>query len=105
MNRKSWIDVDLDGLGKLVANKPKIFIIHELLQNSLDEYRIGIKISIEMLPGRPVAKLVVEDSSPDGFKDISHAFTMFAESYKKSNPDKGGRFNLGEKLVLLTYHL
>jgi len=43
---------------------------------------------------------VVEDDAPDGFKDLSHAFTLFASSSKKSNPEQRGRFNLGDKLVL-----
>src|SRR6185436_2231464 len=50
--------------------------------------------------GRKKARLVVEDDAPEGFKDLSHAFTLFADSAKKTNPEQRGRFNLGEKLVL-----
>ena len=50
--------------------------------------------------GRNKALLVVEDDAPEGFKDLSHAFTLFADSAKKINPEQRGRFNLGEKLVL-----
>lgn len=32
--------------------------------------------------------------------DLSHAYTLFAPSLKKDNPEQRGRFNLGEKLVL-----
>ncbi len=39
-------------------------------------------------------------TTPEGFKDLSHAFTLFADSNKKADPGKRGRFNLGEKLVL-----
>jgi 3-(3-hydroxy-phenyl)propionate hydroxylase len=31
--------------------------------------------------------------------DLTHAFTLFAESAKKGDAEKRGRFNLGEKLV------
>src|SRR5208337_921051 len=31
---------------------------------------------------------------------LAHAWTLFASSDKKTNPEKRGRFNLGEKLVL-----
>jgi hypothetical protein len=31
---------------------------------------------------------------------LSHAFRLFAESAKITNPEQRGRFNLGEKLVL-----
>ena len=41
-----------------------------------------------------------QDDAPDGFKELSHAFTLFAHSDKKANPEQRGRFNLGEKLVL-----
>src|SRR5437879_53728 len=49
---------------------------------------------------RNKARLIVEDDAPEGFKDLSHAFTLFADSTKKRNPEQRGRFNLGEKLVL-----
>ena len=35
-----------------------------------------------------------------GFADMRDAYTLFAESRKKGNVEKRGRFNLGEKLVL-----
>jgi hypothetical protein len=44
--------------------------------------------------------LTVEDDSPEGFRDLTHAYTLFAESYKRSNPEARGQFNLGEKMVL-----
>jgi hypothetical protein len=44
--------------------------------------------------------LTVEDDDPEGFTNITHAYTLFAASEKKSQADKRGRFNLGEKLVI-----
>src|ERR1035437_6520899 len=52
------------------------------------------------LPGTKYAHLMVEDDSPNGFADLSHAFTLFADSAKKQDVGKRGRFNLGETLVL-----
>ena len=46
------------------------------------------------------SEIVVIDDSPDGFKDLSHAYTMFAPSLKKNAPQRRGRFNQGEKSVL-----
>ena len=46
------------------------------------------------------SRLVVVDDAPDGFKNLTHAYTLFAESNKKGNAEQRGRFNLGEKLVL-----
>jgi hypothetical protein len=50
--------------------------------------------------GRPLVDIEVVDDDVEGFLDLSHAFTLFAESIKKNDPEKRGRFNLGEKLVL-----
>lgn len=96
-----WFTADREGLSKLVADRPKSFIIFELLQNAWDEDGVTrVDVALEKLAGRPQAVLTVEDDSPEGFKDLSHAFTLFAQSYKKDDPGKRGRFNLGEKLVL-----
>jgi hypothetical protein len=71
MKMNSWFEVDKQGFAKIL------------------EYK-----------GRNRALLIVEDDAPEGFMDLSHAFTLFAESAKKSNPERRGRFNFGEKLVL-----
>src|SRR6185312_11143672 len=72
-----------------------------LVQNGLDEAGVTrIDITLTPVPGHPLADLTVEDDSPEGFKDLSHAYTMFAESYKRANPEQRGQFNFGEKLVL-----
>lgn len=99
MNNR-WFDVDKEGLGKLIKKHGTGRLIAELLQNALDENVTTVAITISPLPGRPIAELVVEDDSPEGFKDLAHAYTLFADSYKKDDPEKRGRFNLGEKLVL-----
>lgn len=96
----SWFEVDKEGLAKLLERRGKAFIIYELFQNCWDEMSKSVYANLEMLPGRPLAKVVVVDDNPSGFCDLSHAFTLFGESYKKTNPEKRGRFDLGEKLVL-----
>jgi len=92
--------VDKKGLAKKLAHKPKSFIIWELLQNALDEEVAKVDIKAEMLPGRPVCRIEVEDDSPDGFADLTSVYTMFKDSKKASDPTKRGRFELGEKLVI-----
>lgn len=60
-------------------------------------------MSVRIEPVRGVAGralLEVTDDSPEGFADLTHAYTLFAESAKKGDPLKRGPFNLGEKLVL-----
>ena len=97
--RKNWIDVDMDGLRKVLERRGKYLAIRELFQNSKDENvtRIDMKLT------RPVngqSTLTVTDDSPEGFRDLSDAYTMFGESYKKGDPTKSGAFNVGEKYVL-----
>lgn len=97
---KDWFEVSKEGLAKILERKGKEFALFELLQNGWDEPGVT-KVSVTLeYRGRNKALLAVEDDAPEGFKDLSHAFTLFADSTKKSNPEQRGRFNLGEKLVL-----
>jgi hypothetical protein len=98
---KQWFDVDRAGLGKQAEEHGKGRLIGELVQNALDEEGVTqIVVTLALVPGRPLADLTVEDDSPEGFKDLSHAYTLFAGSYKRGNPEQRGQFNLGEKMVL-----
>lgn len=98
---KNWFNVDKAGLGRQADQQGKGRLIGELVQNALDEAGVTtINITLAEVPGRPLADLTVEDDSPEGFKDLSHAYTLFADSYKRSNPEQRGQFNFGEKLVL-----
>ena len=103
MSRKNLIDVDLDGLAKLVADrKPRLGL--ELYQNARDCKGVT-KIDITLEKVDPTSKdwnwrLRVVDDNPDGFHDLSHAYTLFANSEKKSDSDAAGMFNMGEKLLI-----
>jgi hypothetical protein len=97
---KNWFEVDRQGLAKILERKGKEFGLFELLQNGWDEAGVTrVTISLKY-QGHRKAALTVEDDAPEGFKDLSHAFTLFAVSAKTSNPEQRGRFNLGEKLLL-----
>jgi len=98
---KQWFDVDKAGLGKQAEEQAKGRLIGELVQNGLDEAGVThIEITLALVSGRPLADLTVEDDSPEGFRDLAHAYTLFAPSYKRDNPEQRGQFNLGEKMVL-----
>jgi hypothetical protein len=98
---KQWFDVDRMGLGKQAEQHGKGRLVGELIQNALDEEGVTrIDVTLTLVPGRPLADLTVEDDSPEGFRDLSHAYTLFAESYKRTNPEQRGQYNFGEKLVL-----
>lgn len=97
---KNWFEVDKHGLARILERKGKEFVLFELVQNAWDECGVTKVSATLQYRGRSRALLVVEDDAPEGFRDLSHAFTLFAESAKKSNPQQRGRFNFGEKLVL-----
>ena len=97
-----WFAVDKEGLAALLERKGKAFAILELIQNAWDAPGTT-RVTVNLIPHattRGRAELYVEDDSPDGFTDLTHAFTLFAPSRKVHDETKRGRFNLGEKLVL-----
>jgi hypothetical protein len=92
-------EVDKKGLSKILARRGVEFAVLELVQNALDENVTRVVVTLESI-STGYHRLSVLDDCPEGFADLSHAYTLFAESAKKSDPEKRGRFNLGEKLVL-----
>ncbi len=97
----SWFEVDRDGLRQLLEGRDKSFVLRELVQNAWDESGVTrCDVTLTPIPGRPAARLVVDDDAPEGFYDLRHAYTLYARTRKRSSPEKRGRFNLGEKQVL-----
>lgn len=96
----NWFDVDKQGLAKLLEARGKGFAVLELLQNAWDQNVTRVDVSLLPVAGQPLVEVTVQDDDPDGFANLAHAFTLFAESEKKADPTRRGRFNLGEKLVL-----
>lgn len=96
----NWFDVDRKGLAKLLERRGKVFAVYELVSNAWDTDAKEVSINLAPIPGVAKASLTISDDDPNGFADLTHAFTLFAESTKKGNAEKRGRFNLGEKLVL-----
>ncbi len=95
---RNWFEVSKKGLRELQEGKPKHFIARELIQNAWDEDTKKCEFACHFSDG--LAEIIVADDSPEGFRDIADAFTLFAPTYKRANPEKRGRFNIGEKQVL-----
>ncbi len=95
---KNWFEVSKEGLRELQEGKPKHWILRELVQNAWDEETK--KCEVITTWSRAVAEITVIDDNPEGFKNITDAFTLFAPTSKRSDPEKRGRYNLGEKQVL-----
>ncbi len=99
MNKKSdWFSVDKEGLAKILSKKGIEFALFELIQNAWDQNVTKVSVSLHPEKNGKVIITVVDDD-PAGFHDLTHAYTLFAESAKKTDPLKRGKFNLGEKLV------
>jgi hypothetical protein len=99
-----WFAAHKDGLRqiaeRLVERRGFGIIAGELYQNVMDTNATTCTITLEKVPGKRQAELTVEDNDPEGFSDLTHAYTLFAPSAKKADAEKAGRFNVGEKMVL-----
>ena len=95
---KDWFSVDTEGLKALQKGKPKTFIVRELVQNAFDEKIKVCKLNIIQFKDKITA--VVEDDSPEGFKNLRDAYTLFGDTAKRRNLNQRGRFNIGEKQLI-----
>lgn len=105
---KDWFKIDRKGLAKLVMRRGGdggigwfTALLFELISNAFDANgTTRVEVTVTPEDGVPKAWVTVTDDSPEGFADLTHAYTVFAESSRKRHAEKRGRFNLGEKLVL-----
>jgi hypothetical protein len=93
------LTVDKEGLARSLARRGIEFCALELIQNAFDESVTKITVTLEHA-GRGLHRLTVIDDSPTGWRDLADAHCLFADSYKKNDPSKRGKFNMGEKLVV-----
>ena len=100
LGTSQWFDVDKKGLSQLMADRSAGYVLAELIQNAWDQNITQVECFISPAKTRGWHTVEVVDDDPAGWADISDAYTLFAPSRKKSDPEKRGRFNLGEKLVL-----
>jgi hypothetical protein len=98
--RLDWFNVDKEGLAKLLQRRGPAWPLFELASNGLDTNATHVAVTVEALPGIPRVKVEVVDDDPNGFANLAHAYTLFAESNRKGDAEKRGRFNLGEKITL-----
>lgn len=99
MKNKNWFEVSREGLRQLQAGRSKDFVLRELVQNAWDEDGVTY-CHVKANHYNNTAYISVEDDAPEGFKDITHSFMLFAPTYKRKDPERRGRFNIGEKQVL-----
>lgn len=97
---KEWFAVSREGLRELQENKPKAWILRELIANAFDEDISKCTVEMKFSSAKKNALIIVEDNSPEGFRDLRDAYTLFGKTYKRFEADKRGRFNIGEKQVI-----
>lgn len=102
MSNTNWFQVDRSGLAAIARRRGMAFVITEPIQNAWDENTTEAHVTLEAVPGRSLVDITVTDDSPEGFADITDSFMMFRSSRKLADPEKRGRFNIGEKLLLAT---
>jgi len=95
MSKNNWFEVDKNGLKELQAGKPKHYVLRELIQNAFDEPITRCILDVGYLKGK--SAITISDDSPIGFRDLKDSYTLFKHTYKRKNPEKRGRFNIGEK--------
>lgn len=99
---RQWFEVDTAGLAKLIADKGKVFLLHELVSNAWDTDSTRIEVTLEKVSGARLARLIVKDDHPEGFQSLEHAYTLFAESEKKGAAVKA---NLPAVVDLIVHEL
>lgn len=93
--------IDAIGLAKQLDDRPKSFALYEAVQNALDAPGVTeVEVEIGRIPNTRFVSILVKDNSPEGWKDLSHAYTMFTPSIKSGDATLRGRMNVGEKLVI-----
>ena len=97
----SWLEIDIVGLRRTLERKGKAWAIFELVQNSWDTDATKVDVTLTKPNKNGMSTLTCRDNAPDGYRDLSEAHTLFASSGKKADPTKRGRFNAGEKFVLV----
>jgi hypothetical protein len=97
-----WFEVDHEGLAQVLERRGKAFVLFELIGNAWDEKATEVDVTLERIAGSKFVRLTVRDNNPEGFKDLSHAWVLWASSArsKRAEAAQRGRFCMGEKLVL-----
>ena len=98
--REERFAVSAEGLRQLHAAREPWTLVKELIQNAWDEAPHATRCDVRIADGPDGGTVVgVEDDGP-AFANISDAWTLMAETRKRGEPTKRGRFNLGEKEII-----
>lgn len=99
MAKNKWFEVSKTGLAQVARRRGPAFLPLELLANAWDTNATKVVIEFHH-ESRGIANIHVEDNDPEGFKDLSAAYTLYGHTDRRADPTKRGRFCIGEKEVL-----
>jgi hypothetical protein len=96
----SWLEIDQLGYRRTLERKGKAWMVFELVQNAWDTKATRVDVTLTK-PKNGMSTLKCVDNDPDGYRCLDEAHTMFGSSSKKADPTLRGRFNAGEKQVVV----
>lgn len=92
-------EIDTDGFKIQMSEMPLWRLIQEVVSNSFDESSVtDIQLTVEEHGDDMVYVRCVDNGN--GFNDHRDVFTLYKDSYKRTNPEQRGRYNLGDKQFL-----
>ncbi len=91
-------EIDTKGFKEQMSEMKPFRLVQEIVSNSFDEKSVRkIVVTLRESGRRKNHYAVSVSDDGDGFIDYRDVFTLYKHSYKRSNPEQRGRFNLGEK--------
>ncbi len=97
----NWLEIDKQGLQRTLERKGHAWMVFELVQNAFDTDATRVDVTLTKPDKNGKSTLTCTDNSTDGYRDLSEAHTLFGSSAKKADPTMRGRFNAGEKYVIV----
>jgi len=95
----SWFEVDRRGYSDLMKGRELWRLLLEPVSNAFDADAKNVSVTIGREARSPFVEFVCEDDG-EGFTNIRLAYTFYANTDRRTNPCKRGRFTVGEKAFL-----
>lgn len=96
----SWFEVDAEGYRKAIIGRGLSRLLMENVSNAFDANCKMLDVIIKRKARSRLCEVTFEDDG-EGFSDIRLAYTFFADTDRRADPTKRGRFTVGEKNVLV----
>ena len=91
--------MDRRGFRDLMIGRELWLLLMENVSNAFDADCKVLDVNVRRRQRSPFVQVTFEDDG-EGFSDIKLAYTFYADTERRSNPAKRGRFTVGEKNLL-----